>query len=124
MTDSDNQNNSFSVNFSMPSLITPKDTFSSGGELKSEWNDIVEKEFPKHLSDEVEKDKLLSASIDEVNWDGENFEFKFEETNFNNEEKMVVAYILARSVQKEHYLPENKIEIEIITGEKKTKVYF
>ena len=122
----DNQDtqNIFSVSFTVPELINRRDTFSCNKELSSEWNDIVEKNFPEKLERDFEKEKLMNVSINEINWDGEAFEFKVDGKNLNDDDKLVIAYILAKSVQKEHDLNEAKIDIKIISGDHKKHVVF
>lgn len=119
-----NQPNTFFINFSIPDIVTPKDTFSCNKELSNEWREIGERVFPQDLENDFEKDKFLNLSIDEVNWDGENFQFKIEQTNFDDEEKKIVAYMLARAVQKEHSLPEKKINIDIVSKNETTSLFF
>lgn len=123
MDNQETQNN-FSVNFAVPELINPKEKFSCGKELSSEWNDIVDKNFPEQLEKDFEKDKLMDLSINEINWDGESFEFKVDSENFNEEDKLIIAYILAKAVQKEHELCEQNVNIEIVSGDHKKYVNF
>lgn len=124
MMDNQDTQNIFSVSFTVPELINPRDTFSCNKELSSEWNDIVEKNFPEKLERDFEKEKLMNLSINEINWDGEAFEFKVDGKNLNDDDKLVIAYILAKSVQKEHDLNEAKIDIQIISGDHKKNVIF
>ena len=123
MDNQDTQSN-FSVSFSVPELINPKDTFACNKELSSEWNDIVEKIFPESLENEFEKEKVMDVSINEINWDGEAFEFKVDNENFNEEEKVMIAYILAKAVQKEHNLSEKNMDISIVSGDYRKIVNF
>ena len=83
-----------------------------------------EKNFPEKLERDFEKEKLMNVSINEINWDGETFEFKVDGKNFNDDDKLVIAYILAKAVQKEHDLNEAKIDIKIISGDHKKNVIF
>lgn len=122
--DLNSDSDSFLINFAVPELINPKETFSNKNELSQEWPEIIDKVFPDSVSNDFEKDKFLDLSIKEVNWDGESFEFSLEAQRFNEEEKIMVAYMLSKAVQKEHLLDERKVNIEIKSGDKVKIVNF